>query len=374
VVKIKVIFPTFFDLFFDETQINYQELKEIDLTKRIPELLPYLPLEPDKPIYVEKKEHSFLIIKLPEFTPKICCLSTNKKQIFQTENNFPENKRVFFNHCFFLIGYLTNDRLKAEQLRMQLVELAFEEKTNTFKNEELLRKNAAETLDSLEFETIFFAAISKGSYATIDWAINNYKSTFLAKLSAHTLLDYRYRFVSFITLLARISLQENVTPTWAFAKSDYYIFQMNNVTDEAALFQLTRAAAYEFANQIQIMRYQTDNSQIRNCLFYIDDHLYERIQLTDLAKLTGYTPTYFSSFFTKQMGQTFKQYLLQKRVEEACHLLIETTLSYTEIAELLQFPSHSAFIKHFKKHKQQTPRTYRLASSYYTKKIPKNEK
>ena len=235
-------------------------------------------------------------------------------------------------------------------------------------NGETFRKNAAETLDSLEFETIFFSAIVNGNYATIEWAIEKYKSTLLTKLSPHPLLDYRYRFVAFITLLSRISLQENVTPTWAFVKSDRYIVKMNQLSDEQALFNLVREAAYEFTDKIQSVRYQTTNSQIKNCLFYIDDHLYEVIRLDDLAKLTGYTPTYFSSFFSKNLGVIFKQYLLQKRVEEASRLLIETDLSYSGIAEQLHFPSHSAFIKQFKRIKKITPKEYRLASVQYAKK------
>ena len=37
-------------------------------------------------------------------------------------------------------------------------------------------------------------------------------------------------------------------------------------------------------------------------LQYIDQHIYEKIRLADLARLAGYSPFHFSALFSEAMG------------------------------------------------------------------------
>lgn len=93
---------------------------------------------------------------------------------------------------------------------------------------------------------------------------------------------------------------------------------------------------------------------------YIDTHYYEDVSLDDLAKLTHLNKFYVAHAFTKNIGISPINYLLQKRIEEGKSLLISSTLSVAEISSSLGFSSQSYFSQAFKKNVGISPREYRV--------------
>lgn len=93
---------------------------------------------------------------------------------------------------------------------------------------------------------------------------------------------------------------------------------------------------------------------------YIDAHYYEDITLDDLAKLTHLNKFYVAHAFTKNIGMSPINYLLQRRIEEGKSLLISSTLSVADISSSLGFSSQSYFSQAFKKMTGISPRQYRM--------------
>lgn len=90
---------------------------------------------------------------------------------------------------------------------------------------------------------------------------------------------------------------------------------------------------------------------------YITDHM-EKVSLADIGKAFSYHPTYISSLLHKEVGKTFSQILLEKRMERAVILLRNTILSIEEIGALIGYSDHSNFYKAFKDYYGMTPRDY----------------
>jgi len=65
-------------------------------------------------------------------------------------------------------------------------------------------------------------------------------------------------------------------------------------------------------------------SSIERIIEYIKNHYMEEITLDDLAKMVYLSPTYLSYLFKKQLGVTFKEYLINIRLKKSKEL-IETT-------------------------------------------------
>lgn len=63
----------------------------------------------------------------------------------------------------------------------------------------------------------------------------------------------------------------------------------------------------------------------------------ERLSLTDAASLANLSPDHFSRLFKAHTGTSFRQYVLDVRLERARHLLEETTLPISEVAEALGY-------------------------------------
>lgn len=101
----------------------------------------------------------------------------------------------------------------------------------------------------------------------------------------------------------------------------------------------------------------TKTTLAEKVLAYMDDHS-DVVTLKDVAKYFGYHPNYLSSLLHKEIGKTFSEIVLEKRMERAVLLMENTTLSIEEIATMLGYSNHSNFYKAFKNYFKTTPRDY----------------
>ncbi|WOO37732.1 response regulator [Anaerocolumna sp. AGMB13020] len=90
---------------------------------------------------------------------------------------------------------------------------------------------------------------------------------------------------------------------------------------------------------------------------YMNEHLQEDISLQDVADKMFFSTVYFSRFFKKQTGETFSNYLLRIRMEQAVKLL-EKNLKVTEISEACGYHDPSYFTRIFKEYYKYTPKDY----------------
>lgn len=76
------------------------------------------------------------------------------------------------------------------------------------------------------------------------------------------------------------------------------------------------------------------------------------------------TPNYLNRIVRQHFGTTTKQFLTNKIISEAEQLLAYTSLSVTEIADLLNFETASYFVRFFRKGTGGTPSQFRKKSNF----------
>jgi len=108
---------------------------------------------------------------------------------------------------------------------------------------------------------------------------------------------------------------------------------------------------------------------LAQALAYIRDHLPERLPLREVARRVNLSPYYFCKLFHRTMGMTFTEYLARVRLERAKDLLLNPTLSVSEVATAVGFGSIPHFNRSFKKYTGMTPTAYR-ASRVGRHKVP----
>ena len=91
---------------------------------------------------------------------------------------------------------------------------------------------------------------------------------------------------------------------------------------------------------------------------YLDNHLSERISLDGIANSLFISKYYLSRKFHEETGLTIFQMLLQKRLMCACHLMISSNLSLTEISLRCGFSDYSCFYKMFHREYGISPKKY----------------
>lgn len=90
-------------------------------------------------------------------------------------------------------------------------------------------------------------------------------------------------------------------------------------------------------------------------LKYIDDNCFGRLSVKQLAEKCFYNPAYFSRMFKKCYGVELKNYINEKRIGEALHLLETTDKSVESICFLVGYSDKKQFYKIFKQYTGKLP-------------------
>ena len=102
-----------------------------------------------------------------------------------------------------------------------------------------------------------------------------------------------------------------------------------------------------------------DADFVRQAKAYIARNLSRNISRGDVAAEVHLTEEYFSRLFSRQTGFTFKDYLLNEKMNAAKKLLESSGLSISIIASKVGYDNYSHFSQIFKKVVGETPQDYR---------------
>lgn len=94
---------------------------------------------------------------------------------------------------------------------------------------------------------------------------------------------------------------------------------------------------------------------------YVESHLDADVRLDDLAEKAEMSPYHFSRQFKKTVGRSPSQYVIDRRIEKARHLLEEKSWLIGRVALEVGYESQSRFTKQFKRRVGRTPGAYRDA-------------
>jgi two-component system response regulator YesN len=93
---------------------------------------------------------------------------------------------------------------------------------------------------------------------------------------------------------------------------------------------------------------------------YIDQHYMDaNLSLNEVASQVNLSPSHFSTVFSQETGQTFKEYLTEVRIRRAKELLRSTTLKSFEISYQIGYSDPHYFSYVFRKHTGVSPKEYR---------------
>ncbi len=110
------------------------------------------------------------------------------------------------------------------------------------------------------------------------------------------------------------------------------------------------------------MRIETANiyqERILKVLLYIERHLDERLSLSGLAKVGGFSKYHFHRVFLGMTGETLRQHVKRLRLERAAGRLRRSTAAVTAIALDGGYQSLEAFSRTFRREFGKTPSGFR---------------
>ena len=231
-------------------------------------------------------------------------------------------------------------------------------------------------LKSSELETLhrpptveysFYKAVKTGDMETV--VANCKEDAFIhlegtGVLSRNALTNIKYHFVVTAAMLTRYCIDGGLEPEQAYRLSDFYILKMDTCTTVRQIADLHHEMAKDFTGKMVLQKKSSILSKpVVQCVDYIYSHIKERITVAMLAEYTGLSESYLSRVFKQNLGISISDYIREKKIEKATHLLRYSDKSIIDIANYLSFSSQSHFIQTFENFTGMTPKKYR--NKYY---------
>lgn len=162
----------------------------------------------------------------------------------------------------------------------------------------------------------------------------------------------------FAIISRRTSTQEHISNDSAGNTFDI-ILSINELESYSDLLSTSEKIIEKICANMISSVYKGNSPIIINALKFINSRFKEKIGLHEIEDELHVNPSYFSTLFKQEMGQTFVNYLNSTRIKYACSLLTQTNLSVLDISLASGFEDQSYFTKVFNKEIGKTPKQYR---------------
>lgn len=130
-------------------------------------------------------------------------------------------------------------------------------------------------------------------------------------------------------------------------------------TDYSQMQAIFKEVIGGYFDKVSAVMQNNEKKDILKAKSYIEEHYAENLTLEILSGHIHMSSFYFSSFFKKQTGENFKNYLNKIRMKHCMELLVLTDKKSYEIAEEVGFRDYRYFTELFCRHYGKTPAAYR---------------
>lgn len=190
------------------------------------------------------------------------------------------------------------------------------------------------------------------------------------KMGGKTVYDFSYRvpgdpmramknqYLTFNTIL-RIALERvGVTPLSLHQLSDNMAILIEATNSVDQIMSMGNRLIDEYSKLAKRHHTRGLTRNIHNAQRYIENHLSEKIHLSEIAEEIGVNPSHLSRQFRKETGKTITQFIHSRRVEKAKTLLRLNESSITEVAVKCGFEELNYFSRVFRQNTGCTPMEY----------------
>ncbi|WP_336775905.1 helix-turn-helix transcriptional regulator [Paenibacillus sp. MMO-58] len=123
-----------------------------------------------------------------------------------------------------------------------------------------------------------------------------------------------------------------------------------------------KAACQDFETRLDRWKQQANPyvNSIQQAIDYIEEHYLDSdLSIKQVAENIHLNPSYLSTLFKKETGETFTGYVTKLKLQEAQVLLRNMDIKISEICQTVGFEDSTYFSSVFKKHFQISPSEFR---------------
>lgn len=209
------------------------------------------------------------------------------------------------------------------------------------------------------FENELLQAVTLGQIHKEKHLLNAISNEVLEKRSEDTVRNGKNYCIIMNTLLRKAAESGGVHPIYIDRMSSSFASKIELITDTKEISGIMREMFTSYCKLVQKHSIKKYSPVVQKSILMIDSDISAELSLRTIAKKQGITPEYLATVFKKETGKTLSEYLRDKRVQYAIHLLGTTNLQVQTIATHCGIVDVQYFSKMFKKQTGKTPNEFR---------------
>lgn len=213
-----------------------------------------------------------------------------------------------------------------------------------------------------QFENELIQAVSLGQIHKEGQLLSAFNTELFERRTTDPVRNAKNYCIIMNTLLRKAAEQGGVHPIYLDRVSSGFahkIEQMSQLSENAPLMHEMFRSYCRLVRKHTMKQY---SPTVQKIILLIDSDLSSSLSLKTLSEMLNISPGYLSTLFRRETGTTVSDYIRDKRIRHAIHLLSTTHLQVQTVALHCGIMDVQYFSKIFKKQTGMTPKEYREAS------------
>lgn len=273
--------------------------------------------------------------------------------------SIPNHTLVYFTNLLSFIDFSFNCESN-EIVEIKPYSLSLDHSLNNYAENLYQVKETQLFNNSLTIEKEIMHFVEKGNLSALSEISQNPYSYEAGVMANDNLRQEKNAAIIAIALACRAAIRGGINQEMALQLSDIYLQRVEDVTNVESIHKLINKIFLDYTERVK------NNSipkhvdlTIKETITYIENNTNSHLHVEKISDVIGYSRSYLTTKFKKQMGMSIHEYVMNTKINEAKELLLYTSKPIVEISEYLCFSSQSHFQTVFKRLTGTTPMKYR---------------
>ena len=209
------------------------------------------------------------------------------------------------------------------------------------------------------FENELMRAVSLGQQHKENLLSSAFNEKMFERRTADPVRNAKNYGIIMNTLLRKAAEEGGVHPIYIDKLSSGFALKIEQISDVKEIPSLMKEMFSSYCRLVYKHSMKNLSPTVQKTVIIIDTDLSADLSLHTLARYQGISPGYLATLFKKETGKTVSQYVREKRIKHAMHLLSTTKLQIQTVALHCGIMDVQYFSKIFKAETGKTPKEYR---------------
>lgn len=190
-------------------------------------------------------------------------------------------------------------------------------------------------------------------------AVNIFEEIIAQRPDNEPLDEQKMSIASLISYCSRKLIDKGCCLREAHSIQNRYFQLLINSVNAFECADLVHDIIHYYSGYFAHIKKNAYSYHVQRVMHYIEENMYGRLTVSSISENLGLNNAYLSSLFKEETGQSLKQTITVKKINQAKTLLCDTDKTVNEISKILGFSSQSLFAQRFKDLVSLSPTDYR---------------